>query len=367
MRRTRPLPMQCPIALAVMLVAAAVAAPPARAAQYYLGVDVPTTLGGVTYTPNQIVRAAGGAYVLEATFPAEVELAAMARTPPGQWLICPVSPVDTGDAFIETRDLILFDPVTEEGSLALDGSAAGIPDDAAIDAVFYDRVTGQIVLSFDVPVKLDSVEYGPADLVLFGGGFSLFWSAAAAGVPASANVVGADQDSAGRLVLTFDVPVTLGGTTFLPGQLVQWNAGTSFTPYATDPSWPPSSVLADFGFLPAAGEVPDGTSESVPLTIVQSAGGDLTLSWKASCAGTDTDYAVYEGTLGTPFNTHIPITCSTGGATTWTFTPAVGNHYYYVVPRNAVSEGSYGHGSNGVSRPPSTTACRPQEVLSSCG
>jgi len=359
--------MRRPIVFALMLVAAAIAAPPARSAQYYLGVDVPTTLGGVTYTPNQIVRAAGGAYLLEATFPVEVELAAMARTPEGPWLLSPASPVDAGGAIIETRDLVLYDPVNDQASFVLDGSAAGIPDYAAIDAVFYDRVTGQIVLSFDVPVLVDQVEYGPADLVLFGAGFSPFWSAAAAGVPAWANVVGAGQDSAGRLVLTFDVPVTLGGTTFLPGQLVQWNAGTSFTPYATDPAWPPSSVLADFGFIPAAGAVPDGSAGSVPLTIVQSAGGDLTLSWGASCAGTDSDYAVYEGKIGAPFDTHVPVTCSTGGATTWTFTPAAGNRYYYVVPRNAVSEGSYGHDSDGLSRAPSAAACRPQEALPSCG
>lgn len=100
--------------------------------------------------------------------------------------------------------------------------------------------------------------------------------------------------------------------------------------------------------------------------VARAAGGDLTLSWGASCSGTDTDYAVYEGTLGAPFNTHVPVTCSTNGATSWTFTPGAGDRYYYVVPRNAVSEGSYGLGSNGLSRPPSASACLPQEVALVC-
>jgi hypothetical protein len=293
----------------------------------------------------------------------------MARTPEGPWLLVPAAPVvgdDPEDLTVETRDIVLWDVVNDLVYLALDGSAAGIPDYAAIDAVIYDRVTDQIAMSFDVPVLLGGVEYGPSDLVAYGVGFSLLWSGTAAGIPPGVNVVGADQDAANRLVLTFDVPATLGGTTYLPGQLVQWSAGTGFSLYASDPGWPVSSVAEGIAFLPPAGEVPDGSGGSVALTVTPAAGGQITLAWGASCAGTDNDYAVYEGTLGTPPTTHVPITCSTAGATTWTFTPSAGNRYYYVVPRNAVTEGSYGARSDGAPRPPSTAACLPQEILASC-
>src|SRR5205809_5594347 len=50
------------------------------------------------------------------------------------------------------------------------------------------------------------------------GVFSLFWDAEAAGVPADVNVVGADRDSGGTLVVSFDVPTNLGGTWYLPGR-----------------------------------------------------------------------------------------------------------------------------------------------------
>jgi len=357
------------LAVTTLAMAAALLASPAAAVQYDLLVDVPTTLGGVTYTQNQIVRYHDGAYVLEASFPEEVPLAALLRTPEGKWLLSPAAVVPLDDGALEPRDLILFDPLDEDASvLVLDGSAAGVPAYAAIDAVLWDRVTDQGALSFDVPVNLGGVEYGPADLVALGaGGFSLFWSAAAAGVPPYANIVGADQDGAGRLVLSFDVPVTLGGLTFHPGQLVQWTSGGGFTLYASDPAWPASAVLGDFGFLPAAGGLPDGGAGSTALTVVPAAGGQITLSWGPSCAATDSDYAVYEGTLGAPFTSHVPVTCSTGGATSWTFTPGAGNRYYYVVPRNAVAEGSYGHVSVGAPRPPSAAACLPQEVAPSCG
>lgn len=356
------------VSLAVSLSTLA-AAPPAQAAQYYLATDVPTTLGGVDYTPNQILRASGGAYSVEQEFPLGLELAGVARSPEGFWLLVPAFTIvsdDPEDLMIEMRDIILYDAVNDIPYPLLDGSAVGIPEYAAIDAVFFDPITDQGAMSFDVPVLLGGVEYGPSDIVAFGAGFSLLWSAAAAGVPAGVNVVGAERDAAGRLVLTFDVPVTLGGTIFLPGQLVGWDAGTGFSLYASDPAWPAGSILGDFGFLPAAGEVPDGSAGSVALSVAPAAGGQINLSWGASCAGTDTDYAVYEGVIGTPFTTHVPVTCSTSGATTWTFTPGAGDRYYYVVPRNAVTEGSYGQASGGAPRPPSSAACLPQEALPSC-
>jgi hypothetical protein len=357
-----------PILVAAALAAAA--AQPAAAAQYNFMVDVPTVLGGVDYTPGQIVRATGSGYVLEidSDLPDGVDLSTLLRTPEGFWLVTPSVPVPDNEPSIEPRDVILFDPVTETVALVLDGSDAGIPEYAAIDALIYNRATDQIAMSFDVPVRINGVEYGHSDLVVYGaGGFSMLWSAVAAGVPPSANVVGADEDAAGRLVLSFDVPVTLGGAIYRPGQLVQWTSGGGFSLYASDPAWPASSVLVDFGFVPASGEVPDGSAGSVPLTVAPAAGGQITLSWGGSCAGTDSDYEVYEGTIGTPFSSHVPVTCSTGGATSWTFTPGAGDRYYYVVPRNAVTEGSYGERSGGLQRPPSGAACLPQEVGPTCG
>lgn len=372
MRRS-PVSLALPRVASAFFLAAALtellAATPVRAAQYYLAIEVPTTLVGADYTPNQILRASGGGYSVEQEFPMGVALAALARSPEGYWLLVPAFTIvsdDPEDLTIETRDIIVYDPVNDVPYPLLDGSAAGIPEYAAIDAVFFDPITDQGAMSFDVPVLLGGVEYGPSDIVAFGAGFSLLWSASAAGVPAGVNVVGAERDSAGRLVLTFDVPVTLGGATYLPGQLVGWDPGSGFSLYASDPAWPAGSILADFGFLPAAGEVPDGSAGTVAMTVTPAAAGQITLSWGASCAGTDTDYAVYEGVIGAPFATHVPVTCSTSGATTWTFTPGAGDRYYYVVPRNAVAEGSYGQASSGAPHPPSTAACLPQEALASC-
>ncbi len=349
---------------AMVIVVATLCAVPARSAQYYFSVDVPTTIGPTTYTPDQILRVTGGVHIVEVDFEDNVELGAMHRMADGLWLLGPAHPIPTDDFAIEPRDLVEFDQVNDTGALVLDGSAVGIPDGAAIDAAHRDPITGQFVLSFDVPVTLAGASYAPSDLVAFGPGFTLRWSSGAAGVPASANLVAADVDGSGRLVMSFDAPVTLPGGTYLPGQLVRWAPGAGFSLFAADPGWPVSSVLANAGFLPAAGSVPDGGAGSVPLT-VQRAGGNLILSWGASCSPTD-DYDVYEGTLSAPFNSHLPVACSTSGATTLTFTPSAGNRYYLVVPRNEVAEGSYGFSSAMLPRPPSAAACRPQEVALVC-
>jgi hypothetical protein len=132
-----------------------------------------------------------------------------------------------------------------------------------------------------------------------------------------------------------------------------------------DPSLRPRLCVA---FCPGscAGAVPDGGKvPGTPLQIEIAEGGDLLLSWGTSCAGSDSDYEIYEGVLG-DFTSHAPLACSTGGATTATITSSEGSRYYIVVPRSATREGSYGVDSNDKERPPSATSCLIQSVASCC-
>lgn len=112
---------------------------------------------------------------------------------------------------------------------------------------------------------------------------------------------------------------------------------------------------------PAAG--PAGAVSG--LTVAGSQQGRITLAWGASCGGADSDYEVYEGTLG-DFTSHAPRHCSTGGATTKDLLPAAGNTYYLVVPRSADREGSYGLDGSLAERAPASDACVPQETVA-CG
>jgi len=93
--------------------------------------------------------------------------------------------------------------------------------------------------------------------------------------------------------------------------------------------------------------------------------GNLNLQWGASCSPAATDYAVYEGTLGS-WSSHLPKICSTGGALSATITPMSGSAYYLVVPQSATEEGSYGTDSAGLPRSQSSTPCQTPSVLAEC-
>jgi len=116
------------------------------------------------------------------------------------------------------------------------------------------------------------------------------------------------------------------------------------------------SVAPIVTLLADAGSVPPGS-----LSVTKAAGDDITLSWGASCTTADFDYAIYEGSIGS-FGGHTPYSCSTGGATSATVSPAAGGRYYLVVPRNSAGEGSYGLDGNGLERGPNVGACLPQSL-----
>ena len=126
-------------------------------------------------------------------------------------------------------------------------------------------------------------------------------------------------------------------------------------PDAADTDCP--SGLGEFA---PAGAVPDGGRISGdPLLLAKAGQHQIKLEWGASCDEGDQDYAIYEGVIG-EYGDHIPVVCSTNGATTWTF-GRMGSHYYLVVPSNGLREGSYGVDHEG-ERPASTLGCLPQEI-----
>jgi hypothetical protein len=116
----------------------------------------------------------------------------------------------------------------------------------------------------------------------------------------------------------------------------------------------------------APGRVPDGDElPGVPLRLGRSlTPGLVELTWSASCSATATDYAIYEGTIGT-WNVHSQKTCSTGGLAA-TIAPGSGDHYYLVVPLDAVAEGSYGVDSEGTQHSPAAVPCRSAFAPDSC-
>lgn len=111
----------------------------------------------------------------------------------------------------------------------------------------------------------------------------------------------------------------------------------------------------------AAGSVPDGTAAGTALSVSTRPDGNLVLSWGSSCTGSDSDFEVYEGTLG-DFTSHVAVACATGGALSAVVSPRAGESYYLVVPRNETREGSYGRTGDGSERPRPVSACLLQQI-----
>ena len=321
-----------------------------------LGLDVPTQLGGVTYVPNQIIRRNAGSYSTTLTLPGGTALSSLHRRSNGDWLFSTPVLTALGGVSFNPRDIAVFNGSVY--SKLLDGAAAGIPAGAKIDALALDA-DGSPLLSFDAPVTLGGTTFGASDIVRYSGTFTLYWGGAAHSVPAGSNLVGFARPAANDLLLAFDVPTRLGAVDFLPGEVVRWQPA-GYSSFSADAGWPVSSQLRDFALLPASGTIGNGPTDR--LRVSKSGGANLLLDWGNSCAGTDTDYEVYEGTLAAPFTSHVPRACTTGGSTDLTLAPSSGARYYLVVPRNAFSEGSYGPKSDGSERPPASAACLPQSV-----
>ena len=129
---------------------------------------------------------------------------------------------------------------------------------------------------------------------------------------------------------------------------VEYLAGTTERPFTV-------------GNLAARGRVPETAAQGELLRIDEIAT-SIRLAWGPSCNPTDTDYTVYEGTIGI-FTSHAPVRCTTSGTRAAVLTPGAGGRYYLVAPRNASREGSLGLSSSGVERPPGPTSCAARFVL----
>jgi hypothetical protein len=116
----------------------------------------------------------------------------------------------------EPRDVVRFDPTTGNFSLFFDGSANGIPDGVAIDAIATDP-SDRLLLSFDTTVSLPGVgTVDDEDLVRFASGmYTMEFDGSAKGVPAELDLDAAHRNHNGNtLLLSFDGSGIAGGVAF---------------------------------------------------------------------------------------------------------------------------------------------------------
>lgn len=363
---------------------------PALAVHYYITADVPAELTGVgTTLPWHIARGdtVTGTYEPALSLPPGTAVDGLHQMGSGDWLLSVEAPADLGGTTFLPQDVALHDPATGTFLPFFCGGPAGVPAGVNVDALFLEAGgTSSLVLGFDVPATIGTETYDPADLVRYistGPGCAdwafagVYFEASLASppVPPSSNVTAADT-RLGRLILSFDVPTSLGAAVFLPGDLVSWTPcppdDGCISPWFLaglfhgDPGWPIAARLDGFAFLAASLAGPGGVPPTIRVGPGAPDGSTVVVSWDASCSAGAEDYTIYEGTIGSWYS-HTAIDCNDDGTPlTETVATSPGNTYYLVVPTNPDGEGSYGTDSGGGERPRGTGTCTAARVIGPC-
>ena len=343
-------------------------------------VDIPTTAAATTYQPYQSVNgyAPASIYSYAATvngpgsgLSAGIHIDALTqRTSDGIFVFSVDAPATIGAATYHPADLISYNGSTYAKYLD-HATDLGLGEDADITGISI-APDGSHFLTLDAPATLNqngggTITYDPRSIVRYYPGsspaaYSLAFAGAAAGLPAGSRLIGMEYLDAANFIVSVDVPATLNGVDYGPGDAIKANGFTNATAlYYRDTAFypaPPPNAMTDFALPLPAGEV--GNS----LTLGKNAG-NVTFAWAvpAGCAAPATvrDYAVYEGTLGNWYSHKTVLACSTSGLTGATLTPTAGNTYYLVVPSNGAFEGNYGADSFSSPIPVSAAACRPDQ------
>jgi len=177
--------------------------------------DVTVTVGEETATDHDVIIDDLNGNTATASLgplPEGVALAGYSVAADGDMLFSVDSTTVIGGITATPRDVVRF--ANASYSIALDGSAEGIPEGAAIDAVAI--IDGDIAVSFDIAARLDAaLVVGDEDLVrLQAGTFSILFDGSAAGVPDALDVDAAHVLENGHVLVSFDGSGSVGGVGF---------------------------------------------------------------------------------------------------------------------------------------------------------
>jgi YD repeat-containing protein len=144
-------------------------------------------------------------------------------------------------------DVVRYDGATY--TLEFDGSAEGVANGVQVDAVTMNG--SDLALSFDVTLSLGGSTYDDEDLVTFDGvAFSPLFDGSAAGIPAGLDLDGAHVFAwSGGLALSFDGSGSIGGIDFDDEDVLEYDSRGGIWEMAWDGSaqhaaWTPADVNA---------------------------------------------------------------------------------------------------------------------------
>ncbi len=218
-------------AMRVLLGAMLALAPPfsARAA-VEISTDVTVNLSGTAAADEDVVEDAGGGAVTKidlGTLPTAVDVSGYSIAPGGDILFSlDIAASLSGGVDVTPRDVVRWNGSLY--SIEVRGADHSIPAGAKIDAIGW--IEGDLLLSLDVTATLGSVTADDEDLLQLAStqpdDWVLYFDGSAAGVPAGADLDGADRiDANGHLALSFDISGTVGGVAFEDEDILEYTPG----------------------------------------------------------------------------------------------------------------------------------------------
>jgi hypothetical protein len=216
-----------PFLLGAILIAAGFSS---ASAELFLSTDIPVNVGSNSYEERDIISYESSNFSTHLSgsslgIPLGANIDAFDFS--GSSVIFSVDiPITLGGANYSEQDIISYDG--SSFSKLLDGAALGIPDGTHVDAANV-LSGGSIVFSLDTPISLGGNSFKPHDLIKYdGSAFSFYFDGSANGIPQGADIDGAYVSPDGNLLFSLDVPTELGGLKVRDKDIIRWD-GTSFS------------------------------------------------------------------------------------------------------------------------------------------
>lgn len=261
--------------ICAVLLAIATAATPVLAANE-ISTDITVDLGGTLTTDEDVVEDAGGApaKIDVGTLPPAADLIGYSVAPNGDVVFSlDISAELPGGIDVTPRDVVRWNGSAY--SIEFEGADHSVPAGAKIDAIGF--VQGDLLLSFDVTVALGNVTADDEDLVRLADTtpdvWELYFDGSAEGVPAGADLDGADVlDASGNLALSFDISGVVGGVNFDDEDILEYAAsgGTWSKRYDGSTAFPALAAAdVDAVFVPEPGALALGAALLGSLTALR--------------------------------------------------------------------------------------------------
>jgi hypothetical protein len=217
-------------------------------AQIYLSTDIPVDIGGSSYDERDIISFKNSAFSLYRSgstylgVSAGVNIVAFGLSG-GDILFSVDVPTDLGGNSYTERDLISYNGSTY--AKLLDGVAAGIPEGARIDAATV-LGDGSIVFSLDVTAELEGITYDYRDLIRYSAStFSLYFDGPSKGIPEGVDIDGVWVNSYEDILFSLDVTTDIGSLEVADSDIIKWDHSTFSLYFDGDSSGIPEGANLD--------------------------------------------------------------------------------------------------------------------------